>query len=56
MYLSSLAYFVSFGPHGPRKAITSPGQGMRTVLGVTAIIGATVGLFFGLRQFGEYIH
>ncbi|PWN35098.1 cytochrome c oxidase subunit IV [Meira miltonrushii] len=45
------AYFISFGPHGPRKAITQPGQAMRTMVGVSAIVGATVAVFFGIRHF-----
>ncbi|PWN87741.1 putative cytochrome-c oxidase chain V precursor [Acaromyces ingoldii] len=47
------AYFVSFGPHGPRKAITRPGQGVRTFTGVAAILVATVGVFYGLRHFAH---
>ncbi|EPQ27294.1 uncharacterized protein PFL1_05217 [Pseudozyma flocculosa PF-1] len=43
------AYFVSFGPHGPRKPITQPGQGAKTLGGVIGLIGATVGLFYWLR-------
>lgn len=48
------AYFVSFGPHGPRKATTQPGQGLRSAIGVLTIVGATFGLFFGLRNFGAW--
>lgn len=44
------AYYVSFGPHGPRKPITSSGQGMRTFAGVAGLIGATFAIFFGLRS------
>lgn len=47
------AYYVSFGPHGPRKPITSSGQGMRTFAGVAGLIGATFAIFFGLRSTGE---
>ncbi|PWN53298.1 putative cytochrome-c oxidase chain V precursor [Violaceomyces palustris] len=44
------AYFVSFGPHGPRKPITTSGQGARTLAGVVGLIGATCVLFYGLRS------
>lgn len=53
LFSSHPAYFISFGPHGPRKAITKPGQGLRTFTGVTVLLGATVALFYGLRHFGE---
>ncbi|KAN0064095.1 Cytochrome c oxidase subunit 5B, mitochondrial [Thecaphora frezii] len=43
------AYFVSFGPHGPRKPITQPGQGAKTLGGVAAALVATAGLFYWLR-------
>ncbi|PWN44168.1 cytochrome c oxidase subunit IV [Ceraceosorus guamensis] len=47
------AYYISFGPHGPRKPITQPGQAIKTAAGVTGLIIATFGLFFGLRQFAN---
>ncbi|PWN25255.1 COX4-domain-containing protein [Jaminaea rosea] len=45
------AYFVSFGPHGPRKPITPPGQGIRTLVGVSGLCLATFGVFYTMRQF-----
>jgi len=45
------AYFISFGPHGPRKPITVKGQGVKTFTGVSACVLATVGVFYGLRHF-----
>lgn len=47
------AYFVSFGPHGPRRPITQPGQAMRTAVGVSALMGATAVVFFGMRHYAS---
>ncbi|PWN96398.1 putative cytochrome-c oxidase chain V precursor [Tilletiopsis washingtonensis] len=44
------AYFVSFGPHGPRKPHVQPGQGMRTFFGTVGLIGVTAAVFFGIRS------
>ncbi|KIS66471.1 putative cytochrome-c oxidase chain V precursor [Mycosarcoma maydis] len=46
------AYFVSFGPHGPRKPLTSPGQGAKTLGGVLAALGITSGIFYLMRANG----
>ncbi|PWN18010.1 hypothetical protein BCV69DRAFT_285608 [Microstroma glucosiphilum] len=51
LYPTSTAYFVSFGPHGPRRPITQPGQAMRTAVGVGALMGATAVVFFGMRHY-----
>jgi len=44
------AYFISFGPHGPRKPITQPGQGAKTFVGVVVGIIASVCVFYGFRS------
>ncbi|KAK0544473.1 Cytochrome c oxidase subunit 5B, mitochondrial [Tilletia horrida] len=44
------AYFISFGPHGPRKPITAPGQGLRTATGVVISFVATLAVFYGFRS------
>ncbi|CAO1625847.1 unnamed protein product [Sympodiomycopsis kandeliae] len=44
------AYFVSFGPHGPRKPLLQPGQAVRTAVGVLGLLGATAVVFFGFRS------
>ncbi|CAO1622373.1 unnamed protein product [Parajaminaea phylloscopi] len=46
------AYFVSFGPHGPRKPVTQPGQAVRTLAAVSFLIGATGVVFYAMRQYG----
>lgn len=48
------AYFVSFGPHGPRKPITASGQGAKTFAGVVAALGVTTGVFYLMRANGKY--
>jgi len=35
------AYYVSFGPHGPRTPINPPGTVLQVVLGVAALVGVT---------------
>ncbi|GAK67140.1 cytochrome c oxidase subunit V [Moesziomyces antarcticus] len=45
-------YFVSFGPHGPRKPITASGQGAKTFAGVVAALGVTTGVFYLMRANG----
>ncbi|GAC97765.1 cytochrome c oxidase subunit V [Pseudozyma hubeiensis SY62] len=46
------AYFVSFGPHGPRKPITASGQGAKTFAGVVAALGVTTGVYYLMRANG----
>ncbi|PWY99246.1 COX4-domain-containing protein [Testicularia cyperi] len=46
------AYFVSFGPHGPRKPIAAPGQGAKTAAGVVALLGVTTGVYYLMRANG----
>lgn len=47
----SPAYFVSFGPHGPRKPITQPGQGLRTLIATGGLVGLTFAIFYTMRTF-----
>ncbi|SPC64877.1 probable cytochrome-c oxidase chain V precursor [Ustilago sp. UG-2017b] len=46
------AYFVSFGPHGPRKPITASGQGAKTLAGVAALLGVTTVVYYLMRANG----
>ncbi|KAG8995524.1 Cytochrome c oxidase subunit 5A [Tulasnella sp. 427] len=46
------AYYISFGPHGPRKPVDEPGTGLK-VFGLTiAIVGAAGVAFAAIRLFG----
>ena len=51
---SATAYYVSFGPHGPREPILPEGAGMRIVGGIVAAIGVAVAIFAGVRSMGQY--
>ncbi|TFK62365.1 cytochrome c oxidase subunit IV [Pluteus cervinus] len=33
------AYYVAFGPHGPRAPTSAPGDGMKILLGTLALVG-----------------
>jgi len=44
------AYYISFGPHGPRKPIDEPGSGMKIFLLSSSIILATTVFFAVLRS------
>ncbi|KAI0957893.1 hypothetical protein AcW1_006140 [Taiwanofungus camphoratus] len=45
------AYYVAFGPHGPRAPIDPPGAGVKTFLGVIAGIAAAGVIFASTRFF-----
>ena len=48
------AYFVAFGPHGPRAPLNAPGNGMRVTGGVIAALVAAFGIFSFARSQCEY--
>ncbi|KAI0707818.1 cytochrome c oxidase subunit IV-domain-containing protein [Earliella scabrosa] len=43
------AYYVAFGPHGPRAPIDPPGTTPKVVLSVGALIGTAAVLYFAIR-------
>ena len=47
------AYYIAFGPHGPRKPTHDEGYGMHVFLGSSGIIAASLAVFFIIRSFGE---
>ena len=47
------AYFVSFGPHGPRKPIVEEGYNTKVFLGVLAAIAAAGGIYYTARTYGK---
>ena len=49
------AYYVAFGPHGPRAPIDPPGAGPKIFLGVTGLIVAAGALFYAIRASGVYL-
>ncbi|KAG9226503.1 hypothetical protein CCMSSC00406_0005830 [Pleurotus cornucopiae] len=44
------AYYVAFGPHGPRTPIHPPGTILKIFLGTMGLVGAAGALFLALRQ------
>ncbi|ORE07121.1 cytochrome c oxidase subunit IV [Rhizopus microsporus var. microsporus] len=47
------AYYIAFGPHGPREPLTKPGHGMKVVGGVSGVIAASAALFYAIRVNGQ---
>ena len=47
------AYYVAFGPHGPRKAVTPPGTIPKIIVGVAASLAVTAAIFFSIRARGK---
>ncbi|KAI0780475.1 cytochrome c oxidase subunit IV family, partial [Trametes elegans] len=43
------AYYVAFGPHGPRAPIDPPGSVPKIVLGVAGLLATAGALFYGIR-------
>jgi len=43
------AYFVSFGPHGPREPILPEGSQVKVAAGVIGLIAVAAGTFFLIR-------
>jgi hypothetical protein len=47
-----IAYYVAFGPHGPRTPISPPGTVIKTLLGTLGLLGVSGILFFVIRAQG----
>jgi hypothetical protein len=47
-----LAYYVAFGPHGPRSPVNPPGTTVKILTGVSALIGAAGLVYVGFRAIG----
>ncbi|KAM5538097.1 hypothetical protein V8D89_008294 [Ganoderma adspersum] len=46
------AYYVAFGPHGPRAPVSPPGTTPKVIGGVAAAIGAATALYLVIRANG----
>jgi cytochrome c oxidase subunit 4 len=44
------AYYIAFGPHGPRTAVSPPGTGLKVALGTVGLIGVAAALFAAIRS------
>jgi len=49
----SAAYYVAFGPHGPRAPVNPPGTNTKVFFGVAALIAAAGVTYSAVRQFGQ---
>lgn len=47
-----LAYYVAFGPHGPRAPVNPPGTTVKILTGVSALIASAGLLYAGFRSIG----
>ena len=47
-----LAYYVAFGPHGPRAPVNPPGTTVKILTGVSALVAAAGLLYAGIRAIG----
>ncbi|KAF9819811.1 hypothetical protein IEO21_01902 [Rhodonia placenta] len=45
------AYYVAFGPHGPRAPVNPPGTTMKVLLGTLAGVAAAGAVFIAVRSF-----
>ncbi|KIJ92863.1 hypothetical protein K443DRAFT_685014 [Laccaria amethystina LaAM-08-1] len=45
------AYYVAFGPHGPRTPTSQPGDNFKILLSTFALVGVAGVLFYTLKQF-----
>lgn len=51
-FLSSIAYYVAFGPHGPRAPTSAPGDGLKIFLATAGLIGLAGVLYLTVQSFG----
>jgi len=51
-FLVYVAYYVAFGPHGPRTPSSQPGDALKILLYTSALIGVAGTLFFAIRNMG----
>ncbi|KAF9220124.1 COX4, subunit IV of cytochrome c oxidase [Gyrodon lividus] len=45
------AYYVAFGPHGPRTPTSPPGQGLKVFLSTVALVGIAGAISLSVRAF-----
>lgn len=53
MLRPSAAYYVAFGPHGPRAPTSQPGDALKIFLGTMGLCGVALGVFLGIRSLGR---
>lgn len=47
------AYYVAFGPHGPRKPVTPPGGNLKIAIGTLGLLAAAGAIFAAIRASGK---
>ncbi|PPR02200.1 hypothetical protein CVT24_011427 [Panaeolus cyanescens] len=47
------AYYVAFGPHGPRAPTSQPGDNLKILLAVTGLVGASTVLWAIAKHYGN---
>ncbi|KAH9484560.1 Cytochrome c oxidase polypeptide 5, mitochondrial [Psilocybe cubensis] len=47
------AYYVAFGPHGPRTPSSQPGDNVKILAATAGLVGAAGVLYFVLKQFAQ---
>lgn len=50
--LHRTAYYVAFGPHGPRAPVNPPGTAVKILTGITVLVGTAGLLYGGIRSMG----
>ncbi|KZV87386.1 COX4-domain-containing protein [Exidia glandulosa HHB12029] len=45
------AYYIAFGPHGPRKPLNPPGTNWQIFFGTVGLIGLSISIFLVIRSF-----
>ena len=48
------AYYVAFGPHGPRAPVNPPGTVPKVAIGVAALVAAAGVIFYSVRASGAF--
>ena len=48
-----IAYYVAFGPHGPRAPTSAPGEGFKVFFATAGLVGLAGVLFFTVQLFGK---
>ena len=50
--LHRTAYYVAFGPHGPRAPVNPPGTAVKILTGISVLVGTAGLLYGGIRSMG----
>jgi len=50
--LHRTAYYVAFGPHGPRAPVNPPGTFVKILTGISVLVGTAGLLYGGIRSMG----